>query len=314
MACVTTPIIVLSGPTASGKSALAIDVARRLIGSGTPAEVVNADSMLVYRGMDIGTAKPTLDERGGVPHHLIDILDVTETASVADFQRLARATIADVRARGAVPLLVGGSALYTRAIVDDFDFPGSDASVRAMWEAELERVGPEALHAELARRDEYAASLILPGNGRRIVRALEVFELTGRVRPVLPEWTYLLDGVRQFGLSLDRAEMDARIETRVHAMFEAGLVAEVDRLRAQGLERGRTASRALGYRQVLSHLRGECTEPEARHDTIRGTRRFARKQLGWWRRDDRITWLASGDTANVDLVAGAAARVRNNGG
>ncbi|NLE96765.1 MAG: tRNA (adenosine(37)-N6)-dimethylallyltransferase MiaA, partial [Propionibacterium sp.] len=202
------PVIVLVGPTASGKSSLAVELAVELRRTGRPAEIVNADSMLVYRGMDIGTAKPGPAERRGVPHHLIDILDVTEQATVADFQRLARAAIADIRERGGVPIVVGGSALYSRAVVDVFEFPGSDAQVRARWEAELERLGPHALHEELRRRAPASAAKIEPGNGRRIVRALEIDELTGGHQPDLPEWTYALEDVHQFGLDVERAVLD----------------------------------------------------------------------------------------------------------
>lgn len=299
--------LALSGPTASGKSSLAVDLALRLADHGRPAEVVNADSMLVYRGMDIGTAKPTEAERRGVRHHLVDIMDVTQSASVADFQRLARAAIADCHARGVVPIVVGGSALYMRAILDEFEFPGTDATVRARWEAELASRGPEALHADLAARDPAVAAGILPGNGRRIVRALEVLELTGSFTPTLPARTYALPGVSHWGLTLPRDEMDARIDARVDAMWAAGLVAEVTGLVARGLREGRTAAMALGYRQVLQFLAGELTEDEAREATKRGTRRFARKQLGWFRRDDRITWRRAGHAGLVDEVAASLA-------
>ena len=296
------PLIVLVGATASGKSSLAVKVARALTGAGDGAEVVNADSMLVYRGMDVGTAKPSAAERHGVVHHLIDIMDVTETASVADFQTLARDVIADCRDRGVVPILVGGSALYTRAIVDQFSFPGTDAVVRARWQARLEEVGAESLHAELARLAPDTASGILPGNARRVVRALEVIELTGGYTPQLPAWTYELENVHQFGLQLPRDVMDARIEARVHEMWASGFVEEVRHLEALGLRQGVTAARALGYRQVLAMLDGSMTEAEAQKATIAGTRRFARKQLGWYSRDDRITWLDAGDAGNVARI------------
>lgn len=288
------PVLALHGPTASGKSALAVEVALALAASGRPSEIVNADSMLVYRGMDIGTAKPSLAERRGVRHHLLDILDVTENGTVADFQPLARAAIAECRARGVVPIVVGGSSLYLRAVLDAFEFPGTDAAVRARWEAELAEHGPHALHAVLAERSPEGAAEIQPGNGRRIVRALEVLDLTGGFAPTLPAWTYAVPGVLARGLELPRDVMDARIAARVEAMWAAGFVEEVRGLEARGLRRGRTASAALGYRQVLAFLAGELSEDEAREETVRRTRRFARKQLGWFRRDPRIVWRPAG--------------------
>jgi tRNA dimethylallyltransferase len=296
-------VLVLVGPTAVGKSRLAVAVAQRLTGTGQPAEIVNADSMLVYRGMDIGTAKPTAAERGGVPHHLIDVLDVRETATVADFQHRARAVVADCHDRGVVPVLVGGSALYVRAIVDDFRFPGTDATLRADLEAELAELGPEPLHRRLAELDPASAARILPGNGRRVVRALEVIALTGeRFSATLPARRYAVPGVIQVGLDVDRARLDQRIAERVDRMWAAGLVAEVRRLADAGLREGRTASRALGYRQVLAHLDGQLTEEEARARTVTATRRFARKQDGWFRKDPRITWLAFDRSDLTDVV------------
>ena len=296
------PLIVINGPTASGKSSLAIDVAERLIAAGQPAEIVNADAYAIYRGMDIGTAKPSAADLVKVKHHLVDILDITETASVAEFQTMARDVIADLRAAGITPVLVGGSALYVRAVVDTFDFPGTDPAVRAKWDARLTEIGPEALHAELAAISLEAAAGILPGNGRRIVRALEVIELTGSFTPVLPEPTYALANVHQFGLRIDREQMDARIAARVEQMWAHGLVAEVEELVAQGLRQGLTASRALGYAQVLAHLAGECSDDEAKQATIAGTRRFARKQLGWFNRDDRITWFDWDDPTAAETI------------
>lgn len=295
--------LVLVGPTASGKSGLAIALAERLIAGGQPAEIVNADSMLVYRGMDIGTAKPTVEERSRVRHHLIDILEVTETAAVAEFQSRARAAIVDCQARGAVPIVVGGSALYIRAIVDEFAFPGTDPLIRAALERELAMTGPAALHDRLAALDPAAAAAILPQNGRRIVRALEVIQLTGEPFAArLPERRYHLPGVVQLGLAIDRPTLDARIEQRVDAMWAAGLVAEVTQLRDGGLLDGVTASRALGYRQVLEFLAGDIDEAEARRRTVVGTRKFARRQDSWFKQDPRITWLAYD---RGDLVAAA---------
>ena len=299
--------MVLVGPTAVGKSALAVALARRYQAEGRLAEVVNADSMLVYRGMDIGTAKPTPAERAGVPHHLLDLLDVTEAATVADFQDLARSAIADCRARGVIPVVVGGSALYVRAVLDDFVFPGTDAAVRSRWESELAAVGPEELHRRLAAHNPAAAASIGPANGRRLVRALEVEELTGEPYSAsLPEHRYRLPGVVQIGLRIDRSTLDARIEARVDAMWAAGFADEVRALadRSPGLREGVTASRALGYRQLLDHLDGKLTADQAREQTVAGTRRFARRQGGWFFRDPRIAWL---DWDRSDLVDAALA-------
>ena len=298
--------VVLVGVTAVGKSTLAVRLAQRYEAAGQPAEVVNADSMLVYRGMDIGTAKPSVAERAGVRHHLLDVLEVHQTATVADFQVMARAAIADCRSRGVIPIVVGGSALYVRAVVDHFVFPGTDPRVRGLLEDELARVGPLAMHARLVSADPASAAMIEPANGRRIVRALEVVELTGApYRASLPEHRYLLPDVVQIGLRIDRPTLDERITRRVAAMWDAGLVDEVRRLAAMrpGLRDGVTASRALGYRQLLAQLDGELTEAQAREQTVLGTRRFARRQGGWFPRDPRISWL---DWDRPDLVDAAA--------
>ena len=279
-------VIVVVGPTAAGKSGLAVDLAQALDG-----EVINADSMQLYRGMDIGTAKLTLAERQGVPHHLLDVWDVRQTANVADYQRLARAAIADITARGKRPILAGGSGLYVRAALDDLTFPGTDPDVRARLEAELDDLGPAALHSRLAAADPAAGAAILPSNGRRIVRALEVIELTGRpFTATLPDYGASIPAL-QLGLRPAREELDRRIETRVDRMWAAGFEAEVRQLAQAGLRQGRTASRALGYQQLLRHLAGEWTLDQARAETVRATRRFARRQESWFRRDPRISWL-----------------------
>lgn len=281
------PILAIVGATAAGKSDLALTLAARLGG-----EIVNTDAMQVYRGMDIGTAKLPVAQRRGIVHHLLDFMDVTETASVARFQQLAREVIDDCAGRGVVPVLVGGSALYTRAILDEFDFPGTDPVLRARLEGELAEHGPGVLHDRLARLAPEAAAKILPGNGRRIVRALEVVELTGSFTAELPQRRYHYAGAVQIGVGIDRAVLDERIERRVDLMWQQGLVEEVRRLADHGLREGRTASRALGYRQVLAHLDGEITEDEAKRQTVNGTRRFARKQDSWFRGDDRVRWIA----------------------
>ncbi|GIF75815.1 tRNA (adenosine(37)-N6)-dimethylallyltransferase MiaA [Asanoa siamensis] len=291
-------VIAVVGPTAAGKSALSLALAESLGG-----EVVNADSMQLYQGLDIGTAKLTPAERRGVPHHVLDIWPVTEPASVAEYQRLARAAIDDILARGKVPLLVGGSGLYVRAVLEEFDFPGTDAALRASLEAELASVGPLALHERLTAADPVAASRILPTNGRRIVRALEVITLTGApFAAALPSDPVPFYPSVQIGVDVETPTLDARIAARVDAMWSAGLVAETRALVSQGLREGRTASRALGYQQVLAFLAEECSEQDALDETVRATRRFVRRQRTWFRRDPRITWLDGTDPALADLA------------
>jgi len=288
--------VAVVGATASGKSALALDLAERLGG-----EIVNTDSMQVYRGMDIGTAKLPVHQRRGITHHLLDVLDVIEPATVAEFQQWARRVIADCHDRDVTPVLVGGSALYTRAILDEFEFPGTDPEVRTRLEAELAELGPHALHARLVEVDPAAAGQVLPSNGRRVVRALEVVEITGRpFSASLPEQRYHYDGAVQLGVDIDRATLDQRIEQRVEQMWADGFVDEVQALVRHGLREGRTASRALGYQQVLAFLAGELTEAEAKERTISGTRRFARRQDSWFRKDPRVAWLAHDDPERVE--------------
>jgi tRNA dimethylallyltransferase len=282
-----TRVLAIVGPTATGKSALGIALAQALGG-----EVVNTDSMQLYRGMDIGTAKLTTGERCGVRHHLLDIWDVTEAASVAEYQRLARSTVDALLAAGRVPVLVGGSGLYVRAVLDRMEFPGTDPSTRADLEADLAAVGPGALHARLAQLDPAAAAAILPSNGRRIVRALEVIALTGRpFTAILPSPEPFYDAV-QIGLDL---------------VWAAGLVEEVRALEKVGLRDGPTASRALGYAQVLRYFDGELDSDGARAHTQQATRRFVRRQRSWFRRDDRVRWL---DASRPDLVDAALSLIR----
>jgi tRNA dimethylallyltransferase len=295
-------VIAVVGPTAAGKSELALGLAQALGG-----EVINADSMQLYAGMDIGTAKLSPAQRRGVPHHLLDIWDVREAASVATYQRLAREAIADVHARGRVPVLAGGSGLYLRAALDNLQFPGTDPVVRDRLEAELAMAGPGVLHARLAALDPVAATAILPSNGRRIVRALEVIEVAGRpFAAVLPQYESRYP-VIQLGLRVDRGELDRRIAERTERMWREGLVDEVATLERAGLREGRTASRALGYAQVLRFLAGEYDEGEARTQTILATRRFARRQEAWFRRDPRVIWLAAGAGDAGALLAAALA-------
>ena len=296
-------VVAVVGPTAAGKSDVAVELALRLRAAGRDAEVVNADAMQLYRGMDVGTAKLPEDERRGVPHHLLDVLDVTEAADVATYQELARAALAGILARGAVPLLVGGSGLYVRAALDRMEFPGTDPALRRRWEERLAAEGPAVLHARLAAMDPQAAARILPSNGRRIVRALEVVELTGRpFSASLPEHAYEVPAV-QVGLAVPREQLDARIDARVRRMLDAGLVAEVEALAARGLREGRTASRALGYAQVLDALDGRCTLEDAAAETARATRRFARRQESWFRRDPRVRWVPAPDGRGAAQLA-----------
>ena len=297
------PVVVVVGPTGVGKSDLAIALARRLGG-----EVVNTDAYQLYRGMDVGTAKTPVTERHGVPHHLLDVLDIHEAASVAEFQTAARAVIAGCRSRGVLPVVAGGSSLYVRAVIDELDFPGTDPAVRAHWAAELERVGAAELHAELARRDPEAAAVILPSNGRRIVRALEVGQVSGQpFRASMPAHESVVGPVVMIGVQAPRDVLDERLARRVDRMWADGLVEEVRGLAAAGLAETRTAGRALGYAQVLGHLSGRVSEDEARRDTVDATRRFARRQERLFVKDPRISWLPHDDP---DLVERAVSLVR----
>ncbi|KAA8745086.1 tRNA (adenosine(37)-N6)-dimethylallyltransferase MiaA [Corynebacterium tuscaniense] len=282
-----TPIAVV-GPTASGKSLLSIALAHELDG-----EVVNVDSMQLYRGMDIGTAKLTPAEREGVPHHLLDIWEVTRTASVAEYQARAIEVVEDIAARGRVPILVGGSMMYVQSLIDAWQFPPTDPVVRTKYEQRLAEIGVQALHAELAEVDSQAASIIEDNDPRRTVRALEVIELTGKPfqasqppKDAPPRW-----GTRILGLRTAAQWLNPRIELRTQQMFERGFVEEVQKLVVDGLVADSTAGRAIGYAQVLSYLDGECTLDEATESTIMGTRRYVRRQRSWFNRDKRITWL-----------------------
>lgn len=293
--------IAIVGPTGTGKSDLALDVAE-LIGG----EIVNADAMQQYRGMDIGTAKLKPAERRGIPHHQLDVLQVTDTATVARYQVAAVADVNSITDRGAVPVIVGGSMMYVQSLLDDWAFPATDPDVRARWEDRLAEVGVGALHAELAGRDPAAAAVILPTDARRIVRALEVVELTGRPFAAsapgigAPRWDTVI-----VGLDRDTADLDERLARRTDAMFAAGLVEEVRSLCSRGLREGTTAARALGYAQVLEALDaggGEADIEAARQATVVGTRRYVRRQRSWFRRDHRIHWLDSAPGGLADVV------------
>ena len=292
---VTRPIAIV-GPTGTGKSQLALDVAERVGG-----EIVNADAMQLYRGMDIGTAKFTVEQRRGIAHPQLDELDVTETATVANYQRGAAADVEAIMARGAVPVIVGGSMLYIQSLLDDWAFPATDPAVRARWEQRLAEVGVAQLHRELAQVDAAAAASILPSDGRRIVRALEVVELTGRPfaasAPTIgnPRWDAVI-----IGLDWETSQLDERLVRRTDKMFADGLVDEVIGLLEKGLRDGVTASRALGYAQVIADLDSGGDGAGAREQTFIATRRYVRRQRSWFRRDHRIQWL---DGADEDLAA-----------
>jgi len=278
--------LTILGPTAVGKTQLAIECAQRLDG-----ELVGTDSMQAVFGMDIGTAKPTDAELGSIRHHMIDVWPMSHRADVVQFRDLARASIAEITQRQRTPIVVGGSVLYVKAILDQFDFPATDPIIRARYENLLDEEGPGKLHELLAEKDPITASNILPGNGRRIVRALEVIEITGEpYHSRLPEPTEEISSVR-IGLEIDRVSMDARIMQRVDHMLDLGLVAEVEQLEIQGLRNAPTASRAIGYSQVLAHLSGELSSEEMREKIIYATQKFARRQQRWFRQDPRIHWL-----------------------
>lgn len=300
------PVVAVVGPTATGKSDLGLALAQALRG-----EVVNADASQLYAGMDIGTAKLDHAARQGIPHHQLDVLEVTQEASVAAYQGSARADLAAIRGRGSVPVVVGGSGLYVRALLDRLDIPPTDPGVRARWQARLEREGVAALHALLAERDPAAAAAIEPRNDRRVVRALEVVELTGRPFSATLPTRELVEPTVLLGLRADREVLDARVARRAEGMWRAGLVEEVEALVGRGLREGRTASRAVGYAQALRQLDGELTRAEAVEDTVVATRRLARRQERWFGPDPRVVWL---EHDAPDLLEQALAAVGRAGG
>lgn len=291
------------GATGTGKTAASLQLAGLLAQRSRPAEIVNADAMQLYRGMDVGTAKIREDERRGIPHHLLDVLDVTDEATVAWYQDAARTVIAGIHSRGADAILVGGSGLYVSSVLYDFRFPPRDAGLRARLEAELEAEGPGALYARLRKADAATAERVDARNGRRIVRALEILEAGNDTHgAALPEEPVLWhDDTRIVGMQTPRDELVARLDRRVLAMWKDGLLDEVERLRAVGLEQGVTARRAIGYAQALSQLRGEVSQDEAIAQTQALTRRYARRQVSWFRRYADVRWTAAGEPL-ADLV------------
>jgi len=282
-------LIVICGATATGKSDLAVSLAKKLNG-----EIINADSMQLYRGMDIGTAKLSIEQREGIPHHLLDVLDVTEDASVAWYQESARKLISEIESRGKTAIIVGGTGLYIKAILDDLNFPDTDLEVRNRLNELAEKIGAPAMHERLAKLDPAAALAINVQNLRRVVRALEVIEITGKPFTAnLPrKESTRYPEARQFGLVMDRQLLAERIDRRVEQMWEKGLVAETQTLIEAGIRRGRTAQLALGYAQVLKFIDGEITEEQAKEETKRATRQYARRQETWFSRDRRIQWIS----------------------
>lgn len=294
------------GATGTGKTALSLDLAEALAAAGRTAEIVNADAMQLYRGMDIGTAKLPERERRGIPHHLFDVLDVTDDAAVAWYQDAARAAIAEIHGRGADAVLVGGSGLYVSSVLFDFRFPPRDEELRARLEAELEDRGPGALFARLRELDPATADKVDPRNGRRIVRALEVLELGARTHgAMLPEEPVLWHRATEIiGVAVPRDELVQRLDARVEAMWRDGLLDEVRALRERGLERGVTARRAIGYAQALAELAGEMSDAEAIAETQALTRRYARRQVSWFKRYDGLRWVEPGTIPDAALTSG----------
>jgi len=287
-------LIVICGATATGKSDLAVTLAQQI-----DAEIINADSMQLYKGMDIGTAKITVQERKGIPHHLLDLLEVTEDANVAWYQQQARDTIAEIHDRGKNAVIVGGTGLYIKAILDELNFPDTDPVVRAELELEFATKGIAPLFERLERLDPAAALAIDKANSRRVIRALEVIKITGKPFTAnLPrEESSRYPNAQQFGLVMDRDALSVKISTRVDRMWEQGFVGEAEKLIAAGITNGVTAQRALGYAQVIAQIEGKVSEEEAKEETKRATRQYARRQETWFSRDERITWISPAQNA-----------------
>ncbi len=287
-----TKLISVVGPTGAGKSALAIDIAKHVIAKGGRAEIINSDSMQFYKGMDVGTAKLTLAERQGITHHLFDFLEITDESTAAEYQQIARPLITKLQGDGITPILVGGSMLYVAAVLNMFEFPARDEALRAKLEQDLIDVGPHEMHRRLKALDPIAASRIIPENGRRSVRAIEIVTLTGEpFAAALPEVPEDWQPVLEIGINGDRENLRARLETRVHKMWQQGLIDEVKALEPKGIRDGKTSSVAIGYAQAIRQIDGEITESEAIADTVRLTQKYARRQMSWFRRDQRIQWL-----------------------
>jgi tRNA dimethylallyltransferase len=303
--------IAVVGATGTGKSELAIGIAERINQIGLHAEIVNADAMQLYKGMDIGTAKLPMSERRGITHHLIDVLETTQESTAAEYQKLARAKILELQASGVIPILVGGSMLYVASCLNNFEFPERNQELRAELEAELTTHGSHHMHRKLAELDEIAASRIIPENGRRIVRALEIVMLTGEpFAAALPEKTESWQPVLEFGLRMEREELLPRLEQRVNRMWEQGLVDEVAALIPLGFRNSKTASVAIGYAQALGQLDGEFSSEEAIASTVMLTQRYARRQVSWFKRDERIQWLEATD---AEVLARAMVAVDKDG-
>jgi tRNA dimethylallyltransferase len=285
-------LIAVVGPTGAGKSDLGLSIVDKIVSAGGKAEIVNSDSMQFYRGMDIGTAKLSLEERRGIKHHLVDWLEITTESTAAEYQAVARPLITELQAKGITPVLVGGSMLYIAAVLNNFEFPARDAELRLQLEADLEEHGPHEMHRRLKSLDPIAASRIIPENGRRSVRALEIITLTGKpFAAALPDEPEDWQPVLEIGVNGPREDLVQRLEYRVHKMWQLGLVDEARALIPSGIRDGKTSSRAIGYSQALAQIDGYMSEAEAIADTVRLTQKYARRQMSWFRRDNRIQWL-----------------------
>jgi tRNA dimethylallyltransferase len=287
-----TKLIAVVGPTGAGKSALAINIAKHIIANSGRAEIINCDSMQFYKGMDVGTAKLSVAERQGIKHHLFDFLEITDESTAAEYQQIARPLIIELQTKGITPILVGGSMLYVAAVLNLFEFPARDEVLRAKLEQDLIELGPREMHRRLKALDPVAASRIIPENGRRSVRAIEIVTLTGEpFAAALPEVPEDWQPVLEIGINGDREDLRARLEARVHKMWQQGLIDEVKSLESEGIRQGKTSSVAIGYAQALKQIDGEMTQSEAIADTVRLTQKYARRQMSWFRRDPRIQWF-----------------------